>query len=248
MVHSSPKKWAQWISQAENWDNTNFHSALGHTPFKVLYGYEPRHLGVENLQSDTPTDLTVWLSERNAMTALIRDQLQRAQQRMKAQEDKHRSERVFQPGDWAYLKLQPYMQQSVARRTNHRLGFKYFGPFQVLERIGDVAYRLCTLWFMSPCSSPLHHQVMVPIQLKSFSMRINWPYHPSPRKFWRLYGCVSEDAHASSTRSLGQVYRCLWQPGSGPVHYQSFLQLEVKLLLKERGVQRPVVPGPSSVG
>jgi hypothetical protein len=61
---------------------------------------------------------------------------------MKRQADKRRSERCFEINDWVYLKLQPYVQSSAMSRSHHKLGFKYFGPFQVLDRVGQVAYRL----------------------------------------------------------------------------------------------------------
>lgn len=61
---------------------------------------------------------------------------------MKSQADKNRSERTFAPGDMVYMKLQPYVKTSVANRSNKKLSFRYYGPFQVLQKIGAVAYKL----------------------------------------------------------------------------------------------------------
>lgn len=41
-----------------------------------------------------------------------------------------------------YIKLQPYKQTSLARRHNHKLSAKYFGPYMVEEKIGEVAYKI----------------------------------------------------------------------------------------------------------
>ena len=41
-----------------------------------------------------------------------------------------------------YVKLQPYVQTSVASRLNYKLSFRYFGPFKILAKVGNVAYKL----------------------------------------------------------------------------------------------------------
>ena len=119
-----------------------YHSALGRSPFEVLYGHPPRHFGITNLQMCSTLELEAWLKERELLSRLIHQQLLRAQQRMKHQADKHRSEHIFSVGDLVYLKLQSYIQTSIAARGNQKLAFRFFGPFKILQRIGKVAYKL----------------------------------------------------------------------------------------------------------
>jgi hypothetical protein len=135
-VHSCPHKWHHWLPMAEFWYNTTFHSALGRSPFEVLYGRPPRHFGIAPADTITDPDLSTWLSNREVMLRVVKQHLLRAQVRMKQQADKGRSERQFAVGDLVYLKLQLYIQTSIAPRANHKLSFKFFGPFLVLQRVG----------------------------------------------------------------------------------------------------------------
>lgn len=140
-VSAKPSKWCQWLSLPEYWYNTSYHTAIDKTPFEVCDGHPPDHLGIEIKACATP-DLMEWLEERQVITALLRQQLERAKQRMKSQANKKHSERSFEVGDSVFLKLQPYIQSSVAHRASHKLSYRYFGPYPVIGKVGEVAYKL----------------------------------------------------------------------------------------------------------
>ncbi|XP_075095436.1 uncharacterized protein LOC142173709 [Nicotiana tabacum] len=60
---------------------------------------------------------------------------------MKSYADSKKSERIFEVGDGVFLKLQPYRQSSVVIK-NLKLSAKFYGPYEVIRKIGQMAYEL----------------------------------------------------------------------------------------------------------
>lgn len=150
-VSEFPHRWAQWLAWAEYSFNTSFHSAISCTPFEAVYGRAP-----PSLTQFLPGEVRVQAVEQELLTRdeilkRLRYHLERAQQRMAHQANKHRRELEFQVGDRVFLKFRPYRQLSLFKRLNVKLAPRNFGPFEVVQRIGKVAYRLAL-----PLGSKIH--------------------------------------------------------------------------------------------
>lgn len=137
-----PKQWAKFLSWAELCYNSSYHSAIKMTPLKAVYGHDPPFILKYEVGPTSNADLEGKLLERDGMLALLKEPIQHTQQVMKRYVDGHRREVEFEVGDRVYLRLRPYRQQTVARRANEKLLARFYGPYEVLARVGKVAYCL----------------------------------------------------------------------------------------------------------
>lgn len=102
------------------------------------------------------------LQAREVAKKMLQFHLKHNQNRMKQLANKHKTNREFQIGDLVYLSLQAYKQQIVRRILNQKLALKYFGPFPIVDKVGQVSYRL-----QLPPGSRIHSTFYVS-QLKKY--------------------------------------------------------------------------------
>ena len=72
---------------------------------------------------------------------LIRDRLKVAQSRQKSYADSKRKEVVYEIGDRAYLRVSP-LRGFKRFGVKGKLAPRFVGPYSILERMGEVAYKL----------------------------------------------------------------------------------------------------------
>jgi hypothetical protein len=132
MVFQSPKKWNSFLSTTEWWYNTSFHTSLKITPFQALYGFQRPMITEGILPDSVGAKARDIMQTRLSAMINIKRNLQLAQERMKKNADRNRSERELTVGDMVYLKLQPYMHTSMGIHRSIKLHSKFYGPFKVL--------------------------------------------------------------------------------------------------------------------
>ncbi|XP_042958052.1 uncharacterized protein LOC122293563 [Carya illinoinensis] len=162
-----PKEWNLWLPLAEWCYNTTCHSSIKICPFEALYGYVPPRLVSYVAGTSVNPAVDQQLRSREQLWVMLRENILKAQNRIKDFADRRRTEREFQVGDWVFLRLQPYRQKTVALRHNLKLAPRFFGPFKILERIGTVAYRL-----ELPSSTKIHPVIHVSCLKKKLGQNV----------------------------------------------------------------------------
>ena len=69
---------------------------------------------------------------------MVQEQLEKSQAKYKARHDKHRMEHSFQVGDQLWL----YISKDRMQGEGKKLKPIRYGPFRILEKIGENAFRL----------------------------------------------------------------------------------------------------------
>ena len=110
-------------------------------PYKALYGRPCRSpiFWIEvGERSITGPNL---IRDTSKKVGLIRKRLLMAQSRQKNYTDRRRRPLEFEVGDHVFLKVMP-KRGVVKFGKRGKLSPRYIGPFEVLKRVGTVAYRL----------------------------------------------------------------------------------------------------------
>ncbi|KAL8155439.1 hypothetical protein AgCh_000724 [Apium graveolens] len=102
-VSEWPHTWNKWLSLAEWWYNTTKHNAINMSPFEALYGYSPRLLPTPYYSRCKVTAVGEYLRQQQGVVQILKDNMVRAQHRMKQYQDQRRSERTFEEGEWKKL-------------------------------------------------------------------------------------------------------------------------------------------------
>lgn len=94
-----PKDWSQWLSLVEWSYNTNFHASTKITPYEALYSQLPQKLLPYEAGTTQVIAIETTLRTRDHTLRLLKENLARAQNRMKHYLDLKRTKRQFDIGD-----------------------------------------------------------------------------------------------------------------------------------------------------
>nr|GEU68824.1 reverse transcriptase [Tanacetum cinerariifolium] len=113
MTGEQPKQWMKWLSLAEWWYNTNFHTSVHTTPYEAVYGKSPP-IHIPYIGGESKVDLVdKTLREREAVAEALKFHISRAQSIMKSHADKERTDKKHPNPDQASGTLPPCDQSGV---------------------------------------------------------------------------------------------------------------------------------------
>nr|GEY17456.1 retrotransposon protein, putative, Ty3-gypsy subclass [Tanacetum cinerariifolium] len=158
--------WDEYLCLVEFAYNNSWHASIKGAPFEVLYGRKCRAHICWNEVGERVIEGPELVKVTNEKVVIAKEKLKEARSRQKCYADRHRRALEFKPGDRVFLKVSPC--KGVRRfGLKEKLSQRFIGPLEILDRVGEVSYRLA----LPPQLSHVHNVFHV-------SLLRGYNYHP----------------------------------------------------------------------
>ena len=143
--------WDNLLPLIEFTYNNSYHASIGMAPYEALYGRKcqtPLCWYQDGESSIVGPELVQQTTEK---VRLIQERMKTAQSRQKSYADQRRRPLEFEEGDHVFLRVTPTTGVGRALKSK-KLTPRFIGPYQILRRVGPVAYQIA----LPPNLSNLH--------------------------------------------------------------------------------------------
>ncbi|MCO5548142.1 hypothetical protein L7F22_001600 [Adiantum nelumboides] len=134
--------WEHYLPLLEYAYNNTVHTSTGKAPFEIVEGGKkvPPILQTK----DKIFEADKYVQNMDEAYRKIKLALEKTRSKQKKVADRHRRELVFSLGDWVLLHFEKARLRKMKGKEHlfPKLGMRYYGAFQVCDKISDVAYRL----------------------------------------------------------------------------------------------------------
>nr|GEX26958.1 retrotransposable element Tf2 [Tanacetum cinerariifolium] len=155
--------WDDYICLVEFAYNNSWHASFNCAPFEMLYGRKC----CAPIYWDQVGERVIKGPEMiEATNKKVVEKLKEARTRQKSYADKHHRSLEFQPVDHVFLKVSP-ARGVRGFGIKGKLSPRFIGPFEILDRVGEVSYHLA----LPPQLSHVHNVFHV-------SLLRGYKYHP----------------------------------------------------------------------
>lgn len=132
--------------------NNAVSSSTKRTPYEINFGYHPDFDGLGNGDKSQVPSLNIYMDKLKTIWIDTIKNLRETASRMKKNTEKLRTAMSFKVGDFVWLDTE-HLKRS---RPSRKLDYQRIGPFKIIEKINENAYRL-----KLPVGSRLHDVVNI---------------------------------------------------------------------------------------
>jgi len=226
-INAKQNNWVDLLPFAEFTYNNTLQQSIKQSPFFANYGFHPKFNPIIP-SNDHPSTIDQRIIEINKNLLLLKENLEKAKETYKYHADKKRLDAPqFKIGSKVWL-----LKESASPGTKKKLAPQMLGPFEIIERVSPVSFKL-KLPKKMRCHPVFHVSLLEP-----FYESNGFKHSSSRRRNLRLYPDlverIPEKIHADKTVNGKKFYLLSWKGfNDSERSWISYDQIPDKQLIQE---------------